>query len=356
VPQLVCELTCLDGACTACTPGGRRCDAGLEPQLCSAAGQWQTQAPCAGDDECSGGVCLCSTACEGGVVLNTPVGLVDLVSGGGALWYHDLHTLWRVNPTSAEATPAHAAALSAGHQPVGGLAADAQGNLFWCRQDAQATGSEIMRNGAVFRTEPCRDLQLGAAHLYVDGGGQLSRFPLVGSGGNQLGGGAITAFATSDAQLFYGARANRLSRLYRNTVSGTGTPEMVWEQPMPGGDVTSVAMDAEHVYFSPGNVLLRLPITGGQAAIVQQSDRSVDNVLLTDSHIYWTTVELTEFGECGAAEVYRRPKQAPGPPHRLIRDEGRCPTALVFHGDALYLGTSGDTAGLAPGRITRLRK
>ena len=354
MPQLICELRCLDGACTACSPGARRCGETAQPQLCSAAGQWQSQAPCMERDVCSGGVCLCFENCDRGTLLATPVGLVDLAAGGDALWYHDLHKLWRVDPTTGQATEVHAAALSAGHQPGGGLAADAQGNLFWCRRAPQATGSEVMRNGAPFLAEACRDLQLGDSHLFVMGESKLFRFPLAGAGGNQVGDGAITAFAAGDTQLFYGYRAGRISRLYRNAVSGTGMGDMVWEQPVPGGDITSVAVDAEHVYFSPGQVLLRLPITGGQASIAQESDRYFDNVLLTETHIYWTTSELTEFGECAAAEVHRRPKLAPGPPHRLIRDQGRCATALVLHGDGLYLGTSADTAGLAPGRIIKL--
>ena len=89
VPQLICELRCLDGTCTACSPGARRCGASAEPQLCSAAGQWQTQALCTGGDVCSGGVCLCYENCDRGTLLNTPVGLVDLAAGGDALWYHD---------------------------------------------------------------------------------------------------------------------------------------------------------------------------------------------------------------------------------------------------------------------------
>jgi hypothetical protein len=354
--QLVCELRCLDGACTACSPGARRCDASAQPQLCSAAGQWQTQALCMERDLCSGGVCLCYENCDRGTLLNTPVGLVDLAAGGDALWYHDLHRLWRVNPTTGQATEVHADALSAGHHPGGGLAADTQGNLFWCRRATQASGAEVMRNGAPFLSEACRDLQLGGSHLYVLGENTLSRFPLAGPGGNQLGAGAITAFAAGDSHVFYGYRANRYSQLYRNPVSATGMSEMVWEQTVPGGDITSVAVDAEHVYFSPGQVLLRLPIAGGQAAIAQESDRYFDNVLLTETHIYWTTTELTEFGECAAAEVHRRSKLAPEPAHRLIRDEGRCATALVQHGDALYLGSSADTAGLAPGRIIRLAR
>jgi hypothetical protein len=354
--QLVCELRCLDGACTACSPGARRCDASVRPQLCSATGQWQTQASCMDRDVCSGGVCLCFENCDRGTLLNTPVGLVDLAAGSDALWYHDLQKLWRVNPTTGQATEVHAAAVSSGHQPSGGLAADAQGNLFWCRQDTQTIGTEVMRNGTPFLAGACRDLQLGSSHLVVMGENTLIRVPLAGAGGNQVGAGAITAFAAGDTHVFYGYRAGRLSHLYRNTVSSTGMGELAWEQPVPGGAITSVAMDAEHVYFSPGQVLLRLPIAGGQAAIAQESDRYFANVLLTETHIYWTTTELTELGACAGAEVHRRPKLAPGSPHRLIRDEGRCATALVLSGDALYLGTSADTAGLAPGRIIRLAR
>jgi hypothetical protein len=356
VTQLICELTCQQGTCTACTPSARRCYLGAEPQLCSAAGQWDTQAQCTGGDGCSGGLCLCGQNCDRGTLLDAPAGVVDLAAGGEVLWYHDGQKLWRVNLSTGQATEPHAMSVSAGHKPVGGLAADAQGNVFWCRQDAEATGSEVMRSGATFLAEPCRDLQLGEGHLYVDSGGRVSRFPLTGSGGNQVGGGALTAFAAGDQYVFLGFRARIFSQLYRNTLTGSGVQQMVWEQTMPGDPIYSVAVDAEHVYFAPGKVLLRLPVGGGQAAIAQQEDRDIDHIVLSDTHLYWTTVEFTEAGECRAAEVYRRSKIAPGPPHRLIRDEGRCPTALILHGDGLYLGTSRAANGLAPGRIVRLAR
>jgi hypothetical protein len=356
VPQLVCELSCMDGICTACTPGARRCLFNAEPQLCSGAGQWQVQPLCTGGNQCSDGLCLCSENCDQGVVVNSAVGVVDLGAGGEALWYHDGQKLWRMNLSNGQVTEPYAVAAT--HKPTGKLAADGQGNVFWCRQDATTFTAEVMRNGGQFLALECRELQISGNHLYVNSGGRVARFTLAGSGETELATGAITAFAPGDPYLYFGARGNSVSRLSRNAVAMPGEAQMVWQQSMRGDPIASVAVDAEHAYFAPGKQLLRLPVAEGQAAVAQQEDRNIDHIVLSDSHIYWTTVESGAEGGCGTTEVYRRPKIASGPPgspHRLIRDEGRCPTALVLHGDSLYLGTSADVSGLAPGRIIKLR-
>ena len=174
VQQLVCELTCMEGTCTACTPGARRCLFDAEPQLCSGAGQWQRQPLCTGGNQCSGGLCLCSENCDQGVVVSSAVGVVDLGAGGEALWYHDGQKLWRVNLGNGQVSEPYASPPT--HKPAGELAADGQGNVFWCRQDASTFAAEVMRNGGPFLAQECRDLQLSGNHLYVNSGGRVARF------------------------------------------------------------------------------------------------------------------------------------------------------------------------------------
>jgi hypothetical protein len=301
-------------------------------------------------------LCLCSENCDQGVVVNSAVGVVDLGAGGEALWYHDGQKLWRVNLSNGQVSEPYA--VSATHKPTGKLAADGQGNVFWCRQDATTFTAEVMRNGGPFLAQACREVQVAGSHVYVDSGNRVDRFTLAGTQAAQLADGAVTAFSPGDPYLYYSFRARVISELYRNAEAMPGAAQRVWQQSVPGDPIASVAVDGEHVYFAPGKQLLRLPVAGGQAAIAQQEDRDINHVVLSDSHIYWTTVESGAEGGCHT-EVYRRAKIAsglPGPPRRLIRDEGRCPIALVLHGDNLYLGTSADVSGLAPGRIIKLRR
>jgi hypothetical protein len=359
VTELPCELACWGGVCTACTPGTRRCDASQQPQLCDPGGQWRAEPACPEDDVCSAGLCLCGESCNLGLLHET-AGLVSLVAGREGLWFHDQQKLWRLDLGTRQVTEPHPVGTT--HKPLARLALDEAGELFWCRQDLASFTTAVMRNGAPFL--PMSECQGGLLNrgslLYVNSGGTVTQHPPTMGLPPDVASGTITAFAVDDQHIYFGNRARAFSQFHRRPLFASGPAEMLWEQTNPGDPVSSVAIDGEHAYFAAGPLLLRLPVSGTpaeQATIVSQEvGRTVGQVVLSDSHVYWTVSAMGSDGACAGTEVYRRPKQPVlRPAHRLIHDPGpRCATALARAGDQLYLGNSTSPVGLGPGRIVRL--
>ena len=304
--------------------------------------------------------CVCAGTAAIWGCCTRPRAWVSLVAGREGLWFHDQQKLWRLDLGTRQVTEPHPVGTT--HKPVARLALDEAGELFWCRQDLASFTSAVMRNGAPFL--PMSECQGGlltrGSVLYINAGGSVTRHPPTTGLPPDVASGTVTAFAVDDQHIYYGNRARAFSQFHRRPLFASGPAEMLWEQPSPGGPVSSVAIDGEHVYFAAGPLLLRLPVSGPPAAqatmVSQEVGRTVGQVVLSDSHVYWTVSAMGSDGACAGTEVYRRPKQPVLlPTHRLLHDPGpRCATALARAGDWLYLGSSTSPVGLGPGRIVRL--
>ena len=304
------------------------------------------------------GVCL--TGCDEGQFHAASAGLVELAAGGDAVWYHDGARLWRLAIASRQLTEPHP--IEMGKVPAGELAADPAGAVYWCRRDpAVIDGAPtLMKNAAALEPWPCDQMRLTATHLYFTGNVDVRRRALAAGPAATVAHGIVTAFDVDATHVYKASRARAATEVARTPLADPTVSQPLFSEVID--PATSVVTDGAEVYFAAGKQILRVPAAGGTADLVSEpSDRTKSDLVLTTTHLYWTsTIYNVDTGNCLTTTVYRR---ARGPGAGAAQEltptayGAACPVTLAAHGNHLYLGLAAarDNSG-RPGRIIRIRQ
>jgi hypothetical protein len=351
-----------------CTPGVRACLQVTATRLCSAEGRWLPGESCGAGSICSGGACVCAAgSCEDGVVRDEPGYIAEIAVAGTILHYRHAMGLGTDIRSVDLRTGAFGGVMqpAAGYGVSPGLAADASGALYWCRRNTDDMGpieGALMLGNQVFAPGACFRPLLTPTHVLFMLDDQTGLFRVPRASTAPIVREAVTSkypasfFATATHIYFASADDGpRLwSRIERVPLNDFTRPQTVAER--AGFDThifDHMAVDDTDLYVTYQGQILRSPAAGGDFQVFWTGGAAdIATIMLSDTHVYWSTVVPSECG-CSESSFWRRSKQRDDEPTRLAHREGVCPNAMELTPERLYVVTAGLPG---PSQILRLRR
>jgi hypothetical protein len=352
-----------------CTPGARACGEGPAARLCGDQGHWLPVESCGSGSICSGGACVCpGGGCEDGVLHSEPGFVVEISVAGNVLYY--MYASYPV-PTDIRSIDIHTGApgpvqkASAGYRVNNGLAADASAGLYWCRRlsdEFAPIEGALMLGDRVVAPGACTKLLLTPTHVFFMLDEETGLFRVPRAPGGPVKRETVTmkypaSFWATPTHIYFASADDfpRIwSRIERVPLDDFTHPQTVAERAAFDTHIFDhMAIDGSHLYTSYNGQILRAPADGGDFQTFWTSSGSdIQAIVLSDTHVYWSTVIESERG-CAEAAFWRRSKVRDDEATLLLSREGVCPQGLALTPDRLYVATAGLPG---PSQILRLRR